>query len=142
MTHLTHTFYQGHHYLKTWPRQEALDALFPENRVIAATLFSVKIAPPIALSSIISQIFWGDPDLLVQVITFVCFTLSLPLQGLYWLGRRSETLLPMNLKSWYYQLQDKIVDAGQEPVKHEGQPRYQELAEVLKQAFQCLKMNP
>ncbi len=138
MTYFAHTLYQGHHYLKTWPRQASLNAVFPENRVIEATLFAKKYAPPIAIGSVIYHFTWGNPVFLTQMITFVLFTLSLPMQGLYWLGRRSETPLPPNLIHWYHELQIKIADTGKKPVTKRAQPRYQELAEILTQAFECL----
>ncbi|MGL5421805.1 MAG: DUF412 family protein, partial [Serratia fonticola] len=34
---------QGRHYMTLWPRRPELNSMFPENRVIKATEFALKI---------------------------------------------------------------------------------------------------
>lgn len=127
----------GRHYLAVWPRRPELNALFPENRIILAIEFAVKVVPPMVVICLMLQYQYGDPLYWPSVLTSVIFLLSLPLQGYYWLGRRSETLLPPTLASWYRQINGRMNEAG--PARHlVAKPRYQELAETLKAAFEQL----
>lgn len=71
-----------------------------------------------------------------QAIAGSLFLLSMPLQGLYWLGKRSNTLLPLSMADWYYNIHQKMTDEGCPPPKSAHKPRYKELAELLKHAFE------
>jgi len=51
------------------------------------------------------------------------------------LGKRAETQLPPSLSSWYHQVRQKMQESGLEPKTLQGQPRYLDLARLLKQAF-------
>ena len=128
---------QGRHYMTLWPRRPELNSMFPENRVIRATEFALKVIPALAVLSVMLQFQFGEQHYWPSVMTSVLFLLSLPLQGYYWLGRRSETLLPPTLATWYRQINGRMNEAG--PVRHlVTKPRYQELAETLKAAFEQL----
>uniref|UniRef100_UPI001EF950E3 terminus macrodomain insulation protein YfbV n=1 Tax=Enterobacter bugandensis TaxID=881260 RepID=UPI001EF950E3 len=41
------------------------------------------------------------------------FALSLPMQGLWWLGKRSVTPLPPSILNWFYEVRGKLQEAGQ-----------------------------
>ncbi|WP_036826551.1 terminus macrodomain insulation protein YfbV, partial [Photobacterium sanctipauli] len=88
--------------------------------------------------SVLSQMAFDNYDALPQAIAVAFFALSMPLQGLWWLGKRSRTNLPPSLATWYREIHDKIVSEGYalQPVK--SHPRYLELAQVLNRAFKQL----
>lgn len=66
------------------------------------------------------------------------FALSLPMQGLWWLGKRSVTPLPPSILHWFYEVRGKLEEAGQALAPVEGKPDYQALADTLKRAFKQL----
>ena len=43
---------QGRHYMTLWPRRPELNSMFPENRVIKATEFALKVIPALAVLSV------------------------------------------------------------------------------------------
>ncbi len=128
----------GQKYITEWPVRKELASLFPENRVIRTTQFAVKVMPPVAVISILMQMAFNNYSALPQVMVIAFFALSLPLQGLWWLGKRRETLLPRALADWYRELHEKILSEGGavQPVK--SSPRYKELAQTLSRAFKLL----
>ncbi|WP_127960071.1 terminus macrodomain insulation protein YfbV [Serratia microhaemolytica] len=129
-------FRLGQHYMKTWPTDKRLIAVFPENRIAHATRFALRAAPPLAAFTLAWQIAFADQ--LAAAITMTLFICSLPMQGLWWLGKRAITPLPPSLLSWFYTLRSKLVDAGQTLTPLEGTPTYQSLADILKRAFKQL----
>ena len=66
------------------------------------------------------------------------FALSLPMQGLWWLGKRSVTPLPPAILNWFYEVRGKLQESGQVLAPVEGKPDYQALADTLKRAFKQL----
>lgn len=129
-------FQCGQRYMKTWPSDKRLAPVFPENRVVKATRFAVRFMPPLAIFSLTWQIALGGQ--LGPTIATALFACSLPMQGLWWLGRRSVTPLPPTLLQWFFELRNKLMEAGQAVAPVEGTPTYQALAEVLKRAFNQL----
>src|SRR5690606_31353793 len=103
---------QGRHYMTLWPRRPELNSMFPENRVIKATEFALKIIPALAVLSVMLQFQLGELHYWPSVMTSVLFLLSLPLQGYYWLGQRADTRLPPSLASWYREINGKMNEQG------------------------------
>lgn len=66
------------------------------------------------------------------------FALSLPMQGLWWLGKRSVTPLPPAILNWFYEVRGKLQESGQVLAPVEGKPDYRALADTLKRAFKQL----
>ena len=60
--------------------------IFPENRVIKATKFAITVMPAVAVISVLMQIAFVNYAGLPQAMIMALFALSLPLQGLWWLG--------------------------------------------------------
>ncbi|MEI7209113.1 terminus macrodomain insulation protein YfbV [Pectobacterium carotovorum] len=127
---------RGQHYMKTWPAEKRLAPVFPENRVARATLFGIRIMPPLAVFTLTWQIALGGQ--LGPAIATALFACSLPLQGLWWLGRRSVTPLPPTLAQWFHEIRHKLLESGQALAPLEEAPTYQALADVLKRAFNQL----
>ncbi|GKV89481.1 terminus macrodomain insulation protein YfbV [Pectobacterium carotovorum] len=127
---------RGQHYMKTWPAEKRLAPVFPENRVARATRFGIRIMPPLAVFTLTWQIAFGGQ--LGPAIATALFACSLPLQGLWWLGRRSVTPLPPTLAQWFHEIRHKLLESGQALAPLEEAPTYQALADVLKRAFNQL----
>lgn len=126
-------FQSGQKYMNTWPNERRLAIMFPENRVIKATRFGIHFMPPIAIFTLAWQIALdGQLGSAVATALLAC---SLPMQGLWWLGRRSVKPLPPGLRAWFSQVRDKLAAAGHKLTPVEGTPNYQSLAEVLQHAF-------
>ncbi|KTR92690.1 terminus macrodomain insulation protein YfbV [Pantoea dispersa] len=129
-------FQRGQHYMKTWPADKRLAPVFPENRVVTATRFAIRFMPPLAFFTLTWQIALGGQ--LGPAIATALFACSLPMQGLWWLGKRSVTPLPPTLLHWFHEVRAKLEEAGQAIAPVDGKPTYQALADVLKRAFKQL----
>jgi uncharacterized membrane protein YfbV (UPF0208 family) len=125
----------GQRYMQTWPMQSQLYSMFPECRVVAATRLSIKVMPAIAVIVVAAMINIHGYELLPQTIAVGAFFLSLPMQGLIWLGYRSNQNLPPALKSWYLDIHNKMQLQGCALQSPKAKPKYKELARLLKTAF-------
>ncbi len=125
----------GRQYSQTWPLKAELAAVFPEVRIIKATNLAISTMPPLAILSAAIQLQTFGTEFLPQAIATSLFLLSLPIQGLYWLGKRSDTRLPPGMVAWYRDIHDKMRSQGCELNGIKRQPKYKELANLLKRAF-------
>ncbi|WP_038150147.1 terminus macrodomain insulation protein YfbV [Vibrio litoralis] len=137
-TGFIHRFKDGQQYMDLWPVRKELAPMFPEQRIIKATKFGIKVMPAVAAMSVLLQMSLQNYNAMPQAIVIALFAISLPLQGIWWLGTRSNTVLPPSLANWYRELYQKVAESGaaQEPIK--SNPRYKELASMLKRAFRQL----
>ena len=126
----------GRQYAKQWPMRKELAPLFSEFRVIRATELAITVMPILAMFTLFFQLNYLGPDYLPQAIASALFFLSLPLQGLLWLGKRAQTPLDPAMLSWYKELHTKMVANGYQPKLSEKKPRYLELANLLKDMFE------
>ncbi|MCG3722540.1 terminus macrodomain insulation protein YfbV [Vibrio cincinnatiensis] len=135
---IIHSLKDGQKYMDTWPMRKELNLLFPEGRIIKATRFGIKVMPAIAAISVLTQMSFQNMQAMPQTVVMAIFAISLPLQGIWWLGNRANTQLPPSLAGWYRELHQKILETGfaLEPMK--SKPRYKELALVLNRAFRQL----
>ena len=101
-----------------------------------ATRYAIRIMPPIAIFTLCWQIALGGQ--LGPAVATALFALSLPMQGLWWLGKRSVTPLPPSILNWFYEVRGKLQEAGQALAPVDGKPDYQALADTLKRAFKQL----
>lgn len=125
----------GQDYMKTWPMQKQLYALFPECRIISATKFGLKIMPAIAVFVVAIQLHYLGFEALPSALTIGIFFISLPLQGLLWLGHRSEQTLPPHIYIWYKEIYLKMQMKGLQLQQQSAKPNFKELAILLKTAF-------
>lgn len=132
---ITSMLKDGQQYMQTWPMQKQLYPLFPECRVIAATQFSLKVMPPLAVLSALLLIKTYGFDYIPQAIAISAFFLSLPMQGLMWLGHRSNQVLPPAIRHWYQQIHHKMQLQGCALQATKAKPKYRELGRLLKTAF-------
>ena len=126
----------GRQYAKQWPMRKELAPLFSEFRVIRATELAITVMPILAMLTLFFQLNYLGPDFLPQAIASALFFLSLPLQGLLWLGKRAQTPLDPAMLSWYKELHTKMVANGYQAKLSEKKPRYLDLQIYLKI---CLK---
>jgi uncharacterized membrane protein YfbV (UPF0208 family) len=77
-------------------------------------------------------------DYLPQALAVGAFFLSMPMQGLLWLGKRSNQTLPPQLRHWYQEILTKMRAQGCAVQNPQHKPRYRELARLLKTAFEDL----
>ena len=128
----------GQQYMETWPMQSQLYGMFPECRVISATKFSIKVMPALAVLTVAALINLQGVEKLPQALAIGTFFLSLPMQGLMWLGHRSNQNLPPTLKSWYLDIHNKMQMQGCALPSPKAKPEYKELARLLRTAFEKL----
>ncbi len=126
---------EGQTYSKTWPLKAELAPLFIEFRVIKATRIGINVLPMLAALSLAVQVKLLGVEYIPQAIAFALLMVSLPVQGLYWLGKRANTVLPVSVASWYRHIHEKMASEGCQVPFAATKPRYRELAELLKHAF-------
>ena len=128
-------FQRGQHYMKTAVRQTSGTGLSGEPRC-ACHPFRYPFHAAVGDFHADRQIALGGQ--LGPAIATALFACSLPMQGLWWLGRRSVTPLPPTLLQWFHEVRNKLTEAGQAVAPLEGTPTYQTLADLLKRAFKQL----
>lgn len=126
---------QGDKYLKSWPKQRVLNCLFIDSKITYYTRVSVSIMPAFLAFIVLLTVQFPDYFNWPVTMTFIFFILGLPIQGLYWLGKRSQTLLPQQLLPWYIEIQNKTHGSRNKPSVISQQPSYQDLALLLRNAF-------
>ena len=126
----------GRSYAKTWPMRKEVAPLFAEFKVIKATELAITVMPILAMMTLFMQINYLGSDFLPQAIAIALFFLSLPLQGLLWLGKRAETNLEPATEHWFKELHTKMVANGYEGSLSKNKPRYADLARLLTDMFE------
>ncbi|MGO1793565.1 MAG: terminus macrodomain insulation protein YfbV [Oceanisphaera sp.] len=135
---LTSKLHRGSAYLAVWPKERQLAAFFPEYRIASATRLGVRVMPALIVLCVLMQFQFGDPRFWPGVVTSILFLASLPMQGLYWLGKRADTPLPPTLVTWYRRLYEQIATAGIAIAEPVARPCYFQLGEALNVAFKQL----
>ena len=135
MSTFKETLYTGQQYLRRWPMKKELAVIFPENRIIAATQLGFKVMPALAIMTIMLPLQLGYAQQLPASIAIALLLVSLPLQGLFWLGQRSGELLPASLANWYRELYQDLATQGCDLAPAAKNPHYSELADILRDAF-------
>jgi uncharacterized membrane protein YfbV (UPF0208 family) len=126
----------GEIYLGNWPKQKVLNCLFLENKIIFYTQLAIKLLPVFVMLAMCLSLFHPVYFKWPMTATFVLFALGLPAQGLYWLGKRSETFLPNKILPWYLAIQEKLKRPQAKSNVLSFRPKYNDLALLLKQAFE------
>lgn len=132
----------GVQYGKIWPRQPELNSMFPENRMILLTLWAQKVLPAFAVLNGVMLYLWHGHAQLPLLVAMSLLLLSMPLQGWYWLGVRSEKRLPPAMRQWYQQILQQLQLQGIAVVAPKQQTeqalRYYDLGQLLQQAYRQL----
>lgn len=126
----------GQRYLNTMPNQKKLDLFMPDYRLMRLVKFASRLMPAFACFSVCWQYFFPDAEqaTLSSAILTALFALSIPFQGLYWLGKRATSPLPLNLLEWYESLRQKLNHERNEQIADQTVPSYQDLANLLRLA--------
>ncbi|MCG9965355.1 DUF412 domain-containing protein [Shewanella sp. PS-2] len=132
------TLGDGRRYMKTWPMVRQLGLYFPEYRVVRATQLAILVMPVLAVLASVSQLYTYGWDFLPQALTIALFFISLPLQGLLWLGWRARHPLPLSLFDWSNQLSAKLTAMGVHCQSLGAKACYLDMAQILKIAFERL----
>ena len=126
--------------MQTWPLEAKLGIIFPENRIIKATKFAQKFMPFMAVFAVVWQQLYAKMDLTalaIAILTALC-ALVMPLQGLYWLGKRAKSPLEPQSSQWFYEISERLRKQHESSPTMQDKPTYQHLAEVLQKAQQKL----
>lgn len=135
-------FKLGQRYLERWPQQPKLGMIFPENRIIRAVRFAQKAMPAVAVLAVVWQqiALPGNQMALAAAVLTALFALSFPLQGLWWLGRRSQQPLPDVSAQTYQHIGAKLQQQGI-AVNLVEKPTFGDLAALLQQADKQLSAD-
>lgn len=125
----------GQPYLNTFPNQKKLGLFMPDYRFIRLVKYSARIMPAFACFAVIWQYFFHDPEqsILANAILTALFAISIPFQGLFWLGRRAKSPLSLSLLTWYEELRIKLI-SEQHNIADQAMPTYQDFAHLLQLA--------
>ncbi|MCM2680862.1 terminus macrodomain insulation protein YfbV [Echinimonas agarilytica] len=132
------TLRHGQHYMEAWPMRSELAVVLPENQIMRATRFGQKIVPLLAIISVALPVGMNSPDMLPSGIATALFMFSLPVQSLYWLGKRSQSPLPSSLRGWYQEIHQTLSEKNKATQPCKSTPKFVDLAEILKQSFSTL----
>ncbi|PKF61807.1 DUF412 domain-containing protein [Psychromonas sp. psych-6C06] len=126
---------RGDFYLKSWPTQKTLNCLFIDSKVAFYTRLSIKVVPLFVILIMSLNLFF--PALLSwpSTVTVALFLMGLPVQGLYWLGKRANSFLPSQLLPWYMEIEKTLNNHVNQGGVMAKRPRYLDLALLLKIAF-------
>ncbi|MDF7671435.1 terminus macrodomain insulation protein YfbV [Orbaceae bacterium ESL0721] len=100
-------FKTGQQYMRLCPQDKRLATSFPEIKIINYIKLANRYLPPAVIALFLWQYFMHAPIAIIVVTAL--FALSLPLQGILWLGRRALSPLPLTLLSMYNQLQQQLI---------------------------------
>lgn len=129
---------EGKTYADLWPHHSVVAAM-PESRVIPVTRKAIRWTPPVAVLNAALTWQFMPADKLAPGLMLSFVMLSLPLQGLFWLGWRARQRLKPSLRSWYHELRSKLIKQGVvcQPQGAKG-PEYMDLAYILREALKTL----
>ncbi|MDP2560222.1 terminus macrodomain insulation protein YfbV [Psychrobium sp. 1_MG-2023] len=129
---------QGRLYQHLWPQQRELSAIFPEGRIIALCKLLQKVAPMIASLSFVVQFLYFGEDVIPRALAMSLLVLSIPYQGLIWLGHRSKQPLSRNLLSWCSEVRTQMINAGMSVKPIHAKASYMDMAQLLNDAYSKL----
>lgn len=130
------TIQAGQRYFNTFPNQKKLNLFMPDYRLIRLVRFAGKAMPAFACFAVCWQYFFPDPEhsALASSLVTAIFALSIPFQGLYWLGKRAKSPLPLNFLEWYESLRKKLNLEMKKQIADQTMPSYQDFANLLQLA--------
>ena len=129
---------QGRQYQALWPKQKALAVIFPEPKMIALCQLLQKTAPMIACMSFVVQFLYFGNEVIPRALAMSLLVLSMPYQGLIWLGFRSKKTLSIGLISWCSDVRQQMVNAGMHVKPMTAKACYMDMAQLLSDAYSKL----
>jgi len=135
MQELKQQIAQGQQYLELWPRQRELGAIFMEPRIIALCLLLQKVAPMIACLSFVVQFLYFGTEVIPRALAMSLLVVSMPYQGLMWLGHRAKKPLSRGLINWCSEVRTQMVNAGMTVKPISTKACYMDMAQLLNDAY-------
>lgn len=108
-------FRVGQSYMKICSTDKQLAYSFPEIKVIKYIKYAIRYLPPLIAILFIWQ-YYLKTGMVSAIITTI-IAISIPVQGILWLGKRANSPLPLNLLPWYLETQQKLIQKGILPAK-------------------------
>ena len=115
--------------------RKELALYFPEQRIVTLTRFLSQVMPPMAAISLAVQITFLGVEFAPQALAVAALFISIPFQLTIWLGMRSKEKLPPTLVAFYREIQKRMIEQGCECRNISRKLRYEDLARLLKRAF-------
>lgn len=138
MTELVRLVTLGRSYQKLWPQKNELSVMFPEPRIIALCLLLQKTVPAIAALSFVLQVIYFGNDIIPRAVAMSLLLISMPYQGLIWLGYRSQQQLSSSLINWCSEIRVQMVNAGMQVQPVTSKACYMDMAQLLNDAYSKL----
>jgi len=125
----------GQRYIKLWPKQRELAVIFPEPRIIALCRLLQKTAPMVACLSFVLQFLYFGNEAIPRALAMSLLVLSMPYQGLIWLGYRAKQPLSRGLLHWCSEVRLQMVNAGMSVKPITARACYMDMAQLLNDAY-------
>jgi len=135
MTELVKLIALGRKYQKLWPVKGELSIIFQEPKIITFCLLLQKTAPAIACLSFVAQFVYFGSDVIPRALAMSLLIVSMPYQGLMWLGHRSQQPLTHNLINWCSEIRTQMVNAGMTVKPVTSKACYMDMAQLLNDAY-------
>ena len=135
MTELIKLVKLGQRYLSLWPNNKQLGAIFPETRLIVFCVLLQKTVPAIACLSFVVQFSYFGQDVVPRAIAMSLLIISMPYQGLIWLGYRSQQPLSVALVNWCSDIRTQMIEAGMNVRPVPSKASYMDMAQILHDAY-------
>lgn len=126
---------QGQRYMDLWPKQRELGVLFSEPRIIALCSLMKKTAPMIACLSFVIQFLYFGEQIIPRALAMSLLVLSMPYQGLMWLGHRAQQPLSKGLIMWCSEVRTQMINAGMNVAPINARACYMDMAQLLNDAY-------
>ena len=138
---MVNTLQAGYKFSRTWPINEPYLAIFQQTKSIKLVNLLLMITPAIALVTIWLQLDVLGFSSLNTALAMSLLILSIPFHGLFILGKQATETLPVGLKNWYFEIEDKLKQQSivNQPIHqsvNKSKLTYMDLAELLKKLFQ------
>lgn len=136
---LVTTFKVGQQYMRLCPQDKKLATSFPEIKIITYIKFANRYLPPAVIALFVWQYFM-HASIAITIITAL-FALSLPVQGIFWLGRRALSPLPLTLVKRFNEMKSQLITQNVLPKKESKQLNFMSFMRLLNLAKQHLKSD-
>jgi uncharacterized membrane protein YfbV (UPF0208 family) len=141
MAAISELFSEGQRYMQLWPMRPELEQHFPEIKVIQFTRWASRWLPGFAVMLPALQFLLVEGLFLAQMIAVSLLMLSIPFQGILWLGHRASQPLTPALSGWYRDIHARMDAEGCKLAPAKSRPLFNDMAKLLKQAFSQLEMT-
>lgn len=101
-------FQTGQQYRLICPKDKSLASSFPEVKIIFYLELAIKFIPPFIVALFVWQ-YYMHTSMIITLLTAI-FAISLPIQGIFWLGKRAQSPLPLTLITFYNNTKQKLIE--------------------------------